>query len=53
MSLDYYHWIMNDQATTEGFEFYINPKKKNLTIYFNELYTNKKGPWSFRINDLN
>ena len=52
MSLDYYHWIMNDQATTEGFEFYINPKMKNLTIYFNELYTNKKGPWSFHINDL-
>ena len=52
MSLDYYHWLMNDQVTTEGFEFYINPKKKNLTIYFNELYTTIKGPWNFQINDL-
>jgi hypothetical protein len=41
MSLDYFHWIMNDQATTEGFEF-LSIKKEKLTIYFNELYTKKK-----------
>ncbi len=52
MSLDYFHWIMNDQATTEGFEFYINPEAKNLTIYFSELYTTIKGPWSFHIDNL-
>ena len=52
MSLDYYHWLMNDQATIEGFEFYINPNEKNLTIYFNELYTTMKGPWNFQISNL-
>lgn len=53
MSLDYYHWIMNDQVTTEGIEFYINPDKKKLNIYFKELYTVLKGPWNFKLSDNN
>lgn len=52
MSLDYYHWLMNEQDAIEGFEFYINPKEKNLTINFNELYTTMKGSWKFQIKDL-
>ncbi len=52
MSLDYYHWLMNDQVTTVGFEFYIDPKMKNLTIYFSELYTTVNGPWSFHVDDM-
>ncbi len=52
MSIDYYHYKLNDKITTEAFEFYINPDKKKLVIHFKELYTTLKGPWSFEINNL-
>lgn len=52
MSIDYYHYKLNDKITTEAFEFYINPDKKKLVIHFKELYTTFKGPWSFEINNL-
>jgi|GEM_PF-1157029 hypothetical protein len=54
MNLDYYHYQLNDQLTTESIDFYINPDEENLSIYFKELYTISKGPWTFEItNPLN
>jgi hypothetical protein len=51
MSLNYYHWIMNDQITTEGVEFNINPDTKKITLHFKELYTILKGPWKFNLSE--
>lgn len=51
MKLDYYHYILNDQLTTEAFEFHVNPHKKNLTLYFSDLFTLMKGPWTFRLTE--
>ncbi len=49
MKLDYYHWNLTDQNTSDFFEFYVNPKQKKLKLKFEKLYTILKGPWSFEI----
>lgn len=53
MSINYFKWNLNDQITTESFEFYIKPKDKKLTIKFKEMYTVLKGPWVFEISTDN
>jgi len=51
MKTDYFSSQLNDQLTTESIDFYIDPDDKNLTIYFEKLYTILKGPWTFTISN--
>jgi len=50
MSLDHFKWNLNDQITTESFEFSIDTQDQKLTLYFNEMHTILKGPWEFQIS---